>query len=115
MLDRSKSYAEVYGHAWAKFEQGGTLYDGAGKSYDEQGDRAEVAEELGYVDKRANLENAREFLQRILKEGPMSRENVVKEAENQGYKWENVKNAAVEIKVSSNKIRGTVYWRLALE
>jgi len=115
MLNRNKSYAEVYGHPWAKFEQGGTLYDGAGRSYDEQSDREEIQKEDGYVDPKQNTENAREWLQRQLEGGPVQREDLFKKAEEEGMKWENVKNAAAEIKVVANKVRDRIVWRLRLE
>lgn len=114
MIDFTKSYGTIWGHPWARFEQGGTLYDGAGKSYAEQGDRQEIAEE-GYHDPAANVENAREFLTRILAEGPMNRNEIFKEAENMALPWANVKNAAAEMKLSCYKIRENTFWRLPIE
>lgn len=115
MLDKTKSYAEVYSHPWAKYEQGGTLYDAQGKSYDEQSDREEIQKEEGYVDPKQNTENAREWLQRQLKGGPVARDDLVRTAENEDIRWENVKNAAAEINVQANKVRDRIIWRLRLE
>jgi hypothetical protein len=114
MFDFTKSYGVIFGHPWARYEQGGTLYDGAGKSYAEQGDRAELAEE-SYSDPVAAVENAREFLQRMLTEGPMNRNELFKEAENLGLPWDNVKNAAAEMKLNCYKIRENTFWRLPIE
>lgn len=115
MLDRTKSFGTIIGHAWARYEQGGTLYDGAGKSYAEQStDRAEIVEE-GYNDPQAMTENAREFLTRLLAEGPMNRNELFKAAENQGLEWNHVKTAASEMKLSCYKIRENTFWRLPME
>lgn len=114
MLDRTKSYGIIVGHSWARYEQAGTLYDGVGKSYAEQGDREEIKEE-GYNDVMANSENAREFLTRILAEGPMNRNEIFKDAEDNGIPWNNVKNAAAEMKLNCYRIRENTFWRLPIE
>lgn len=114
MLDFSKSYGVIYGHEWAKYEQGGTLYNAQGQSYDEQStDREEISE---YRPSKATLtENAREWLARQLKEGPMQRDELFKASEQAGYDWANIKDAAQELKVVAYKIREISYWRLNLE
>ena len=114
MMDFSKSYGVICGHEWARFEQGGTLYDAQGNSYDEQStDREEMAE---YRPTQATLTvNAREFLQTLLTDGPMQRDNIFKESEKAGYNWANIKDAAQELKVTAYKIREISYWRLNLE
>ena len=116
MLDKTKSYGTIVGHAWARYEQGGTLYDGAGKSYAEQSsDREEIIEEGGYHDPQASSENAREFLTRILSEGPMNRDVIVQMADQQGLNWQFVKDAAIEMKINSYKIRENNFWRMPIE
>ena len=114
MIDFTKPYGTILGHAWARFEQGSTLYDCDGKSYDEQStDRQEHA---GFNVTESNLtENAREFLMKILAEGPMKRTEVNKESDLKGYNWLHVKGAASELKVSAYKIRDNIMWRLPLE
>lgn len=115
MLDQKKSYGIIYGHPWARYEQGGTLYDGAGKSYAEQSDDRQEIVDSSYNDPQAVTENAREFLTRILAEGPMNRGEVVRAAEQQGLEWNFVKQAAIEMKVNSYKIRENTFWRMPIE
>jgi hypothetical protein len=118
MLDFTKSYGIIVGHSWARYAQGGTLYNSEGKSYDEQSDRAEVSQEdaeAGYQDVMTNAENAREFLTRILEGGPVNRNDIYREAEGLNYRWDNIKTAAAEMKLNCYKIRDNIFWRLPLE
>ena len=115
MLDKTKSFGTIVGHPWARYEQGGTLYDGMGRSYAEQSDDREEIVAGSYQDPHAVTENAREFLTRILSEGPMNRNEIFKSAENQGLEWNHVKTAAAEMKLNCYKIRENTFWRMPME
>jgi hypothetical protein len=108
-LDKSKPYGQVFGHHSASYEQDGKFFDGGGKLIPESKEAAvptpapETAKFVG---------GAGAFLLRILKEGPMSKGGVYKEAEEAKLNWADVKNAAVTLNVHVYSQKSTEYWKL---
>lgn len=109
-LDTKKPYGQIFGHHSASYEQDGKLFDGGGTLIVDSKDAAVLtpAQEPVKV-----VDGAGDFLLRVLKEGPMSKGGVYKEAEEAKLNWADVKNAAVTLNVHVYSQKSTEYWKLS--
>jgi len=114
-LDRNKPFGEVFGHAYAVYEQGGVLFDGAGaplilpepKKTEEFIPQFSTDSPVNY-----EIQQARDFLNGILKEGPLTQNAIYREAENNNQNWEAVKTAFAAMHGQTFKQRNGFYWKL---
>jgi len=115
-LNMNLPYGEVYGHPFAAYEQGGVLYDGAGEPL-EAPVRVEQTSVSVPTDFSPNYQGmqARDFLNGLLKEGPLTQTAIYKEAENNNQNWEEVKKAFSEMGGQTFKQRNGFYWKLKSE
>lgn len=92
-LDKTRSFATIYGHSIAHYEQDGHMYDAVG---DIIGHKPEYS--LDAMVKRGErvpdeLENAKAFLTRVLEGGPVMKSVVYKEAEANNQSWAEITKA----------------------
>ena len=104
MLNHKQHYGYVYGHRHALFEQGGKLFDGAGREIDESGVALESDDALS--------EEAIEFVKTMLEAGQVSRSVVAKEADKANLSWHLVQNAANLLNVNVFKLKNTEFWKM---
>lgn len=116
-LNRKEPYGEVYGHAWAAYEQGGVLFDGAGEPLQEVKPLQQEPLSITSFDDSPNYQGmqARDFLNGILKEGPLTQSAVFKECEANNQDWESVKTAFAAMGGQTFKQRNGFYWKLKTE
>jgi len=101
-LDRTKSFGVVYGHDEFQYVQNGVYYDGTEQSIERTEDGAEPMILRG--DRKPDeIENAKKFLAQILKEGPIMKSAVFKEAEMNNQPWDAVTQARVLMDISETK------------
>jgi Fe-S cluster assembly ATPase SufC len=111
-LDRTKSFGVVYGHDDYQYVQGGVYFDGTEESIEEIEDNAEALVLRGDR-KPDDIEGAKKFLAQVLKEGPIMKSAVFKEAEMNNQSWEAVTKARVLMNISEQKgPGGNLRWRL---
>ena len=112
-LDKTKPYSTVYGHPFAKYEQGGLSYDAVGKligtPHTIAADPRTEASERILTD---SLDSAVRFLKNILKEGALSKSVVYKESQNNNQDWDSVRNAALELKIHKFGYKRVEMWKL---
>lgn len=108
-LDRTKEFGTVTGHAQASFEQGGILFDSEGCVLSKER-KADVKN----VDAQRDIgaESAESFLFNVLNGGPMSRDNIIKEAENYSQNWDAVKTAANKMNIRRYPQGKSQMWKL---
>jgi hypothetical protein len=107
-LNFKQPYGMVYGHDTIRYTQAGKNFDAQGKEL------VEKPEELKVQDKVINtkLADAKAFLLQILKENPVSKSAIYKEAENNNQHWDNVKDAAIEIGIVKFTTKNLEMWKL---
>jgi hypothetical protein len=111
-LDKSKSYGTVYGHDSAMFQQGDTLFDGAGNPIAPSIKEASKPKGKDAVIEHDGVEQAKDFLKNILKQGPLSKSVIFKTANDNNQAWEDVKNAAVSLNINRVQLKGMETWKL---
>jgi hypothetical protein len=113
----------ITGHPWARYEQGGHLFDAAGNSpyddelVDEGEDEKEAVVDpipINNVQKNFSLDNAKAFLKNILAEGPLTRSVIFRECSANNQDWESVKSAFAEIGEKFTR-RNVIHWKLKAE
>ena len=112
-LDTSKPHAVVYGHLEASYEQNGILYDGGGNPLQPPKPEQAKAKAKEIIVEHDGVENAKEFLKNILKQGPLSKSTVFKTAEDNNQKWEHVKDAASLLNIAKVHAKGLEVWKLS--
>ena len=107
-LDRSKHFAEIFGHASARYEQDGRLFGPTGSSLDPN---ARPAADL--IIQTDAVESARMFLLNILKDGALSKATVYKASEENNQAWDSIKDAFVLLNLVKFQFRNTETWKLS--
>lgn len=115
-FDPKKPYGMITGHAWARYEQNGVLYDSQGnpETRDLEIEEIEVPEEikLEVGGKDFELNNAKDFLKNILADGALARSVIFKECSANNQQWEKVQTAFAEIGGEVSKRGNALYWKL---
>lgn len=113
-LNFNKPYGEVYGHPLATYEQDGKLFDSAGAPLQTTRENDEPVTAPGgrLSDKSQAFFQAHDFLEGILKEGPLTQRAIYKECESNNQDWEAVKAAFADMGGETFKQRNGFYWRL---
>lgn len=111
-LDHSKPFGVVYGHDEYQFFQGGLYFDGMEMSIEPRDDSV-PALILRSERQPEAIESAKKFLAQILKEGPIMKSAIFKEAEMNNQPWEAVTAARVLMGITEAKgPGGNLRWRL---
>lgn len=118
-LNKSRPYGTIAGHAMASYEQDGVLFDASGEQLAEYTPPKKTGPKpkepvFATLNERA-VANAGEFLKNILREGPMDKSIVFKEAENNNQHWDTVKLAFAELKGKTSKLGNATLWALNYE
>ena len=108
-LDRSKPYATIYGHETAIYEQNGKLFDSVGDVINEQ---KQEQKQKDYVIQHPKVDNAREFLLHVLKNGPLTKSAVYKVAGDNNQVWDHVRDAALLLGVVKFQYQKSEMWKL---
>lgn len=121
-FDPKKPHGTIYGHPWARYEQGGQLFDWNGNSPIGEVEPAVVVEELpspvepiNNIHRDFAAENARAFLTNVLSGGPLQRSVVFKECESNNQDWMAIKNAFSDMDGKAFRRKGETYWQLKTE
>lgn len=121
-FDPKKPHGTITGHPWARYEQGGILFDYEGKARIEgqlNVYEPELLENPVVLDEPVGrdfeLESAKEFLKNILGSGPLTKTAIYKECENNNQKWEKVEAAFVELEGEKMKKGNWTLWKLKPE
>lgn len=121
-FDPKKPFATIIGHAWARFEQDGILYDYQGRASGQVEAAVEPEVEVtttateGKVEWRdLELENAKQFLKTVLAGGPITKNAIYKECENNNQKWEKVQEAFTELGGAKVRNGNWTLWKLPVE
>jgi hypothetical protein len=114
-LNFKQPYGVVYGHDIIRYTQ-------EGKNFGPRGEEilpTPVVEKLKAqktdattASKPTALENAKAFLLQILKENPLSKSAIYKEAENNNYNWNDVRDAAIALDVGKFTQKNLEMWKL---
>lgn len=96
----------VYGHDSARYEQNGILYDALQKPLVDTAPKAKTKAAPPVIDPAAA------FLLQILKENPLSKSAIYKEAEANNQDWEKVRNAASALNIAKFQKNNLEMWRL---
>ena len=107
-LNFKQPYGVVYGHDEIRYTQEGKNFDAQGR---EVGAKP-VDQKPKVQTKSTALDNAKAFLLQILKENPLSKSAIYKEAENNNHLWDDVKNAAVELNIVKFTKANLEMWKL---
>jgi hypothetical protein len=122
-------YGTITGHPWARYEQGGVLYDWNGESRRENPDAVVEDDEHETTDPELveqpqsaplnnhehpdfRLASAKEFLKNILSSGPLARAAIYREAEQNNQDWEAVKSAFADLRGEAFKRKTSIFWKL---
>lgn len=114
-LNFKQPYGVVYGHDVIRYTQEGKQFDSQGREIVPAAavaDKPKVQKAGEGVAKATPLANAKAFLLQILKENPLSKSAVYKEAENNNHSWDDVKNAAVELNINKFTSKNLEMWKL---
>lgn len=115
-LNLKQPYGVVYGHDTVRYTQEGKNYDA---QYREIGTpqaapekpAAKVQKTEG-VAKATPLDNAKSFLLQVLKENPVSKSAIYKEAENNNHNWNDVKDAFIALNLIKFAKSNLEMWQL---
>lgn len=106
-LDRKKSFATIYGHSNAMYEQGGCLFNGSGE---------QVAEsEQDISEPTTEYDSVESFLKNALNETSLSRKKVAELAEKAGFTWLDVETTAGLLNVQRRKQGVGEVWKINQE
>lgn len=112
-LDKSKPFGTVIGHATARFEQDGTLFDAAGRPL---GTPAQThLEQADKIIETDAVESARLFLLNVLRGGPLSKSTLYKVAEENNQLWSDVSKAAIILNITKFTFNKSTMWKLPEE
>lgn len=103
-LDKRFPFSTVYGHASIKYEQGGLNFDKYGDQV-KLPPRQEIIEHDDYI-------SARDFLEQILKSGPLTKAKIFTAAEQNNQNWTQVKLASRDERFSKFKYGTSEAWKL---
>ncbi len=112
-LDKTKPFATITGHSFARFEQNGLLFGPTGELIGTPKTAATsqraVSEEMIQTDQ---LASAKEFLMNILSGRSLAKAIVYVEAENNNQSWDAVRNAAIDLGIVKFTVKKAETWRL---
>ena len=109
-LDPSLPYGTITGHALARYEQGGMLFDVGGESITPAKlKELTAADDIVETDE---VDSARDFLLHILKSGPLSKSAVYKVAETNNQSWDAIKRASTLLGIITYAYRNATMWKL---
>jgi len=111
-LNFKQPYGVVYGHDVIRYTQEGKHFDSQGREIAPVVDKPKVQPKAGEVVKATPLVNAKAFLLQVLKENPLSKSAIYKEAENNNHSWDDVKNAAIELNIAKFTSKNLEMWKL---
>jgi hypothetical protein len=111
-MDLKRSYGAVYGHDTVKYEQDGKHFDGQLNQLKPASDPVSDKKVPTHVIENDKLANAKAFLSQILKENPLSKPVVYREAEQNNQKWDEVRDAFVAMGVVKYTQQGIEMWKL---
>lgn len=107
-LNEKASYAVVYGHHSAVYQQDDKLF---GPDKQELG-VDKVADDEGDEVKTDKVASAEEFLTNILSQGQLPKASIYKEAVETVINWESVKKAFLNLNVIKLTVNKQEYWKL---
>lgn len=108
ILDKKRSFAHIYGHPNASYEQDGKLFNGAGV-------------EVKFVDVPHFEEDSNEsvpaevFLKNLLHDTSMSKSKIANIAESSGVSWIDIETASVALNVFKKRQGVGEIWKLTDE
>lgn len=120
-FDPKQPHGLIMNHPWARYEQGGVLFDNQGKPLGGDVEEIDLAEEETFTEPINNsqkdfaLNNAQAFLKNILAEGPLTRSSIFREASNNNQNWDVVKTAFAELEGEVFTRRNQIHWKLKTE
>ena len=117
-LDRTKSFATVYGHESASFQQGDVLFGGdemALEALTPAAKRRQTQADKDDTIPTDDVTSAKVFLTTILKGGPVSKSAVFKEAESNNQSWAVVTTASADMGIVKFQVKGQEMWKLQAE
>lgn len=124
-FDPKQPYGLIMNHPWARYEQGGILFDYEGKRADDEiikADQVAELEELEEAETPVNnnlrdfaYANAEAFLKNILAEGPLARSSIFREASHNNQNWEKVKTAFADLGGEVSTRKNVIHWKLKTE
>jgi len=110
-LDKRRNYAQVFGHAWAVYEQDGVLFNSHG---DPGASKVEAPVEESPIPKLSTEEPSEiKFLKATLQNGPKVLGVVRREADEAGLAWDEVQRASTM--VQKLKYKNTQLWKLSYQ
>jgi hypothetical protein len=113
-LNFKQPYGMVYGHDEIRYTQEGKNFNTQGLEITPAKPEAKpkVQKTEDGVAKATPQANAKAFLLQILKENPLSKSAIYKEAENNNHGWDDVKNAALELQIAKFTKANLEMWKL---
>ena len=109
-LNPAKPYGVVYGHDTIRYTQDGKNYDARHREVGAEAPKPGKVQKT--VASAAPISSAKAFLLQILKENPVSKSAIYKEAENNNQNWDEVKNAAIELGIVKFSTANLEMWKL---
>lgn len=111
-LNFKQPYGVVYGHDEIRYTQEGKNFNAQGQEVTPAKPEAKPKVQSGEPEKATPLSNAKAFLLQILKENPLSKSAIYKEAENNNYNWDDVRNAAIDLNIAKFTQKNLEMWKL---
>ena len=110
----NQTYGVVYGHDSIRYTQGGKNFNA---QHNEIVPEAPAKVPLSKAQKDGvapvtPLSNAKAFLLQILKENPVSKSAIYKEAESNNQDWNSVRDAAIELGIAKFNSKNLEMWKL---
>jgi hypothetical protein len=112
MLDKSRPYGTVTGHARASYEQDGTLFDAGGNPLPPPPALMVDYVPADQIIETDEVHSARLFLLNVLNSGPRNKSVVYKAAEENNQSWEDVKKAFTLIGGRTFTFNRATMWKL---
>jgi len=119
-FDPHKPHGIIINHPAARYEQNGRLYDHGGRMIGisqpedppEIEDTISAPRQLEPGERDFAQEQAREFLNNILAEGPLRRAEIYKTANANNQPWEKVREAFAAMQGEVFNRKNALYWKL---
>jgi hypothetical protein len=109
-LDQTRPFGTVVGHATAKFEQDGKLFDARGRSLERE--EPDAVKQRDMVIETDAVESARLFLLNVLAGGPLSKSVLYKVADENNQSWTDVTKAATLLGITKFTYNKATMWKL---
>ena len=123
-VDLHKPHGLVFNHPHIRYEQDGKSFNHQGLLIGRGADESAGPEEIDAPvvprvlepgERDFPREQARDFLQNILKEGPLRRTEIFKTANENNQPWEKVKEAFADMEGETFNRKNSLYWKLKTE